>query len=83
MHGDFEEQRADAAYFGSQEREHGPPTLADNFCGRHRQTFALPRIAGHAGGGIVIKIYGGELVVVQDAGDNAANSRSRNMVASL
>ncbi len=83
MHGDFEEQRADAAYFGSQECEHGPPTPADNFCGRHRQTFALPRIAGHAGGGIVIEEHVSELVVMQDADDNAANSRSRNLVVVL
>ena len=68
---------------GAQELEHGLPTPADNFLRRHRQSFTLPRIGGHAGGGLVIKKHVGELVVVQDAGNNAANTSNRSSVITL
>ena len=67
----------------SQETQHFRPTLGRNFAGRNRQPFALPRVMADAGGGLVVKHHGGQLDVVQDAGDDAAHSSDTDSVAVL
>jgi hypothetical protein len=68
---------------GAQKRQHRRPSLGHNFAGRNRQPFALPSVIADAGGKVVVKKHGGQLDVVQDAGDDAAHSSDTDLVAAL
>ena len=65
-----------------QERQHRPPSLR-HYCAVHGQPFAAPRVMANAGGGPVVEANGGQLDVVQDAGDDAAHARDGHLVAAL
>ncbi len=67
----------------SEQTQHFCPSLGHNFAWRHRQPFAPPRVMTDAGGGLVVKIHFSELVVGQDAGDDAAHSSDADFVAAL
>ena len=47
------------------------------------QPFAAPRVVPDAGGGLVVEDQLGEIGVVQDAGDEVASDRDRDVVATL
>ena len=45
--------------------------------------FPAPRVVPNAGGGLVVEDQLGEIGVVQDAGDEVASDRDRDVVAAL
>ena len=59
------------------------PSATDDRCGRNGQPLALPRRVPNAIGGCVAEVQLGELVVVQDAGDEAACGGDRGIVVLL
>jgi hypothetical protein len=67
----------------AQNLEHCRPSLGQNFVGQHWQSFDLPRSVPNAGRGLVVEVHGGKLMIVQDAGDKAANDRDRDLVSTL
>ena len=73
--------RANTAY--PQKLEHRRPALGHSVAGRQRQPLALPRGVPNAVGGRVVEDQLGELGVVQDAGDEVANSSNRDVVVLL
>ena len=64
----------------SQVFEHRFPPLIHNFGGQQGQPFAAPRVVPDAGGGRVVEVNICELLVAQDAGDEAANALDRNII---
>ncbi len=74
--------RANLVLF-SQEFENDGPVSSDNFRGRHDQSLTAPGVGGDAGGGCVIEVDCGEMVIVEDAGDDEADGRNRCLVAML
>ena len=66
-----------------QKLEHCRPALGHSVAGRQRQPLAVPRGVLNAGGGPGVEVQLGELGVVQDAGDEVACGRDRDVVAIL
>ncbi len=67
----------------SEQTQHRLPPLGHNFAGRNRQPFALPRVMADAVGGLMPKVHGNQLDVVQDAGDDAALGSDAELVVVL
>ena len=66
----------------SQETQHRLPSLGRNFAGRNRKPFAPPLFTADFGGPVV-KVHGGQLDVVLDAGDDAAHSSDADLIVVL
>ncbi len=66
-----------------QKRQHPCPSLGRDFGGWGKQPFAAPGVVADAGGGRVVKVNGGQLDVVQDAGDDAAHGSDADLVVAL